>query len=496
VYKLLLCVRYLQTRYLAFICIVSVMLGVATLIVVNAVMSGFSTKLKDRLHGVLSDVVIDTERMDGFAKYDRDGRLVFDQNGQVVGLSPAEMIAAIKQYPDLWDRIEAVTPTIEVFAILQFNMQGQRQSKPVKVIGVDPAGRAAVGGFSEYLVRQNNAPAPSFDLTPKALEQHEKNKRMWNGPPVQAAPPPKRVPMPGEIPPPDEDVMKAGMPQPKLHGVIPGYSLAHFRFRNADGVVVEEAVLKEGDDVTIVTIGGGEIKPVWGTFLVADYMKTEMSEYDASFVYVPLDQLQAIRGMQDRCTALQIKLKNYERDKFFVTAELRKLFPYPDVRVDSWEERQGPLLSAIEVERGILNLLLFMIVGVAGFSILAIFTMIVSEKYRDIGIMKSLGASNRGVMAIFVGYGLLLGAVGVALGTVLGLTITEHINEIEKFLTSLSGRALFPRDVYYFKEIPTNVDPLSVAAVNVGAVGIAILFSLLPAWRAARLHPVRALRFE
>jgi lipoprotein-releasing system permease protein len=78
----------------------------------------------------------------------------------------------------------------------------------------------------------------------------------------------------------------------------------------------------------------------------------------------------------------------------------------------------------------------------------------------------------------------------------MGLCITRHINWIETFLTKMSGRALFPRDVYYFKEIPTNVDPLSVAAVNLGAVAIAALFSLLPAWRAARLHPVRALRFE
>jgi lipoprotein-releasing system permease protein len=516
VYKLLLCVRYLKTRYLAFICIVSVMLGVATLIVVNAVMSGFSTKLKTRLHGILSDVVIDTERMDGFAKIEkrsrkdwsrealaRDPRVLgirsemADEYELVVALSPKEMMDRIDAIPELRARIDAISPTIEVFAILQFNFQGQKQSKPVKVIGIDPKSRTEVGGFSEYLVRQNGSAAPTFDLTPEALKQHEKNKweRDWNaGAPI--APKLPRIPMPGDIPEPDPDIMKAGMPAPELHGVIPGYSLAHFRFRNEHGQVVEEAVLKPGDDVTIVTVGGGEIKPVWGTFLIADYMKTEMSEYDASFVYVPLHQLQAIRGMQDRCTALQIKLTNYEADKIFVTNELRKLFPYPDVRVDSWEERQGPLLSAIEVERSILNILLFMIVGVAGFSILAIFTMIVSEKYRDIGIMKSLGASNRGVMSIFVGYGLLLGAVGVALGTVLGLTITDHINQIEKFLTDLSGRALFPRDVYYFKEIPTNVDPLSVTAVNVGAVAIAVLFSLLPAWRAARLHPVRALRFE
>lgn len=495
-YKLLLCVRYLQTRYLAFICIVSVMLGVATLIVVNAVMSGFSTKLKVRLHGVLSDVVIDTERMDGFIRYDDKGRPVFDQTGQVAGLSPREMMARIEANPALMSRIEAMTPTIEVFAILQFNFQGQRQSKPVKVIGIDPAGRAAVGGFSEYLIRQHDSAKPNFDLTPAALQQHEKNKLERDGPAIAPPPPLRRPLLPSEIPEPDDQTMKAEMPVAKLYGVIPGYSLAHFRFRNDQGQVVNEAVLKEGDDVSIVTVGGSELKPVWGTFLVSDYLQTEMSEYDASFVYVPLEQLQAIRGMQDRFTALQIKLRNYEADKLFVTSELRKLFPYPDMRVDSWEERQGPLLSAIEVERGILNLLLFMIVGVAGFSILAIFTMIVSEKYRDIGIMKSLGASNHGVMSIFVGYGFLLGTVGCVLGTLLGLTITEHINEIEAFLTQMSGRALFPRDVYYFKEIPTNVDSLSVAAVNLGAVAIATLFSLLPAWRAARLHPVRALRFE
>jgi len=148
------------------------------------------------------------------------------------------------------------------------------------------------------------------------------------------------------------------------------------------------------------------------------------------------------------------------------------------------------------VEKGILNLLLFMIIGVAGFSILAIFTMIVSEKYRDIGIMKSLGASNRGVMSIFVCYGLLLGLVGCVLGTACGLLITDDINELEAFLTRVTGQAVFPRDVYYFKEIPTNVEAAHVLLVNVGAIGVAVLFSLLPAWRAARLHPVRALRFE
>jgi len=497
VYKLLLCVRYLQTRYLAFICIVSVMLGVATLIVVNAVMSGFSTKLKDRLHGVLSDVIIDTDRMDGFDLQDVNGK----------SLTPDQIIQKIKDSP-AGPKIEAITPTIEVFAILQFNFRGQMLTKPVRLIGIDPEGRASVGGFKEYLVRQKDGSAPpSFELTPEALKQHEHNRRQReraSALEVPNVPMPKAlVPDPNAIPEPDEKAMTQDMPVAKPHGVIPGFTLAHFRFRDDKGVVVEEAALKPGDDVTIFTVGGlpgaegARMRPVWGTFLVADYLKTEMSEYDQSFVYVSLEQLQQLRTMEGRCTAFQIKLKNYETDKVVVADALREIFdPRTGARVATWEEHQGSLLAAIEVEKSILNLLLFMIVGVAGFSILAIFTMIVSEKYRDIGILKSLGASNHGVMSIFVGYGFLLGTVGCCLGTAMGLWITDHINEIEMFLTKVTGKAVFPRDVYYFKDIPTNIEVSSVVLVNVGAIAIATLFSLLPAWRASRLHPVRALRFE
>jgi lipoprotein-releasing system permease protein len=474
------------------------MLGVATLIVVNSVMSGFSTKLKDRLHGVLSDVVIDTDVSTGFPE------------------PPAVMIDKIMK-SDAGKHIEAVSPTVEVFAILQFRFRESVITKPVKLIGVGPT-RAAVGGFSEYLVRQKDHSSPSFDLTPKALQRLDAIRRRREAedvlrlpdPPARPGvaapedalrlpdPPPFRpvVPQANALPEPGLADMTQGMPPPKLHGAVLGYTIAHFRFRNEHGQVVEEVALGEGDDVTITTVGTADLKPVWGTFLVTDYVKTEMSEYDQSFVYVSLEQLQKLRGMGDRCTALQIKLKNYAADKEYVTRELRKLYPYADVRIATWEEHQGPLLAAIDVERGILNLLLFMIVGVAGFSILAIFTMIVSEKYRDIGILKSLGASSGGVMSIFLGYGLLLGTVGCALGTALGLWITANINAIEQRLTQWTGTAVFPRDVYYFKEIPTNTDPASVALVNLGAIAIAVVFSLLPAYRAARLHPVRALRFE
>ena len=131
--------------------------------------------------------------------------------------------------------------------------------------------------------------------------------------------------------------------------------------------------------------------------------------------------------MGNRVTHIQIKLKDYSKAAL-VQAELRKLFPDDYAyQINTWEQKQNSLLQAVDIERGLLNLLLFMIVGVAGFCILAIFSTIVREKTRDIGILKSLGASNRGVMQIFLGYGLLLGLIGAGLGTALGLV--DHVQD-------------------------------------------------------------------
>src|SRR4051812_36643046 len=130
-YKLLLCWRYLLTRYLALVCIISVMLGVATLIVVNSVMSGFSTKLRERLHGLLSDVVIEAQFYEGFA--DPEGKM-----------------AMIREDPWLHEHIQAMAPTLEIFAMLQFRVNGSSIVRTVRLIGIDPELRAQVGGFSQH----------------------------------------------------------------------------------------------------------------------------------------------------------------------------------------------------------------------------------------------------------------------------------------------------------------------------------------------------------
>ena len=148
------------------------------------------------------------------------------------------------------------------------------------------------------------------------------------------------------------------------------------------------------------------------------------------------------------------------------------------------------------MEKRILNLLLFLIIAVAGFGILAIFYMIVVEKTRDIGILKSLGAPGRGVMGIFLAYGLSLGMVGSGVGMAAGLLFVRYINEIAAGLGWLTGRPVFDPSIYYFYKIPAIVVPQTIAWIVAGALMIAVAASILPARRAARLHPVEALRYE
>ena len=477
-YKLLLCWRYLKTRYLALACIISVTLGVATLIVVNSVMSGFSTKLRDRLHGLLSDVVIEAHGMEGFA-------------------DPKGKMARIRAHPFLGPRIQAMDATLETFAMLQYqHFGGEWVTRPVRLIGVDPKARAQVGGFKEYLVNPANKKNPSFEV-PEAVRKYFEQREQES---IERQRLTKLPANPEDIPPPQPPPSEIKIP----HGVVVGNLIGNLRVPSKDPLKKydEYAVIKPGDQVILVTAGivqtpeGPKLNAVNDRFVVVDYFQSEMSDYDANYVFVSLDYLQHLRTMENRATTIQIKLKNYDQDADRVVKELKALFENDLVSVNTWEGKQGALLAAINVEKGILNVLLFLIIAVAGFGILAIFSMIVTEKTRDIGILKALGASNGGVMKIFLGYGLLLGVVGSGLGTVIGVTLTENINTVEHWLGEVTGHKLFDPGVYYFTQIPTDIQAWTVFMVNVGAVLIAVLFSVLPALRAAMLHPVRALRYE
>lgn len=466
-YKYLLCWRYLRTRYIALASIISVMLGVATMIVVNSVMAGFSNEMRDRLHGILSDVVVEPA-------YDIDGFYNVD-----------EVMARIEEAAG--KDIEAMAPAMETFGLMKFQYANQSFTRQVQLIGIRPEERARTGEFAKYVVNpKGERMRPSFEV-PESLR-------------MRAAPAGRVL---QETPPGDafEQVLREqSQVQVPDQGAIIGWALGTM---HRDGK--DEILIPPGATIRLVyPKATSKPEPGYDTYTVVSYFKSGMSENDATHVYVPLEQFQKARMLIDPQTRhgavnqIQIKARpgvNLDQLRDKLQPALERLRPWY-FRVATWEDKQGPLLAAVAIEQSILNMLLFFIIAVAGFGILAIFSMIVVEKTRDIGVLKALGASTAGVRGIFLGYGLLLGGVGSGVGMIGGLLFVAKINWIEKQLSWITGRKVFDDSIYYFNKIPTLVEPWTVFWIVAGALLIAAAASVWPAQRAARLHPVRALRFE
>ena len=334
-YKLLLCVRYLRTRYLAFVCIVSVMLGVATLIVVNAVMSGFSTKLKDRLHGLLSDVVVDTDRIDGFDVLDDDpaDERPLMRRADRRKIRPARPATAI----------EAMTPDASRSSpCSSSSYRGQTiVTKPVRLIGIDPEGRAAVGGFAEYLVRQKDAPHAELRPDPGGAASSTSGTRAGRAQDARDVPPTRRSRSRScrtrtrSREPDDGRRCRRTCPSRSCTASILGYAHRPLPLpRRARAGGRGGGARSRATTSTITTVGGGRsCKPVWGT------LPRRRLPQDGDERVRPELRLRAARpaaaasaAWRAACTAFQIKLKNYDQDKELVDGRAaRSCSRTPDV---------------------------------------------------------------------------------------------------------------------------------------------------------------------
>jgi lipoprotein-releasing system permease protein len=442
------------------------------------------------------------------------------------------------------EAIEGMTATVVVPAMLNFRYGDQWITRQVQLIGIDEATQSQVSDFSKYLQHPDNRNKMSFQLRdggydtrdhqagPEAGERPQMKGAGWERRRLLAEEQQSkkttsdRAPLPeaaegaaggnagqGEIVDPfsvrpnTADPFAAGRksaepvfdPAKDQHtGVVLGIVMASLRLPSGE----EKFLVLPGDDVKLTfPTSGTPPKISSDEFTVVDFYECKMAEYDSSFVFVPIRKLQEMRGMIDPATgvgmfnSIQIKLKpgydgNEVRDKLAATFA-RELYV-----VQTWRDKQGPLLAAVQMETAILNVLLFLIIAVSGFGILAIFFMIVVEKTRDIGVLKSLGASGAGIMGIFLSYGLSLGVVGSGAGLAIGLYMVKHINDFALLLGKITGRPVFDPSIYYFYRIPTIVDPWTIGWIVLGALAIAVLASVLPALRAALLRPVEALRYE
>lgn len=585
-YKLLLIWRYLLTRRIALVSVVSVTLGVATMIVVNAVMLGFSREMENRIHGALSDVTISSRSsLRGFD--DVDSRI-----------RDAYKIAG--------DMIEAVTPTVATPGLMSYDFGGGEViTRQVQIVGIDAVTNEKVTAVAQYLQHPENRRHLSFNLyedgydiqnplfgedgtvRPRLADAGWKKRRAdaeyaryrWqeqerqreiylksskpsSAPPIEEGvldyaaqnaaainankneetdpyaaalanmpttpvepideeaveetaeeEPSSEVPMQIVGTPFDgfEEFEKEADPAVTQEtgaivgvGLVSGMRRKHLNPETGKEEMRESLSRLPGDDVTLSFLAADAQNSaptiVYDRFTVVDLYECRMAEYDDSFVFVPIEKLQFLRRMiaadgTKMATQLLIKAKpgvkiEDLRDKLRNSED----FPEQLYDIETWKDQQATTLAAVAMELSILNVLLFLSIAVAGFGILAIFFMIVVEKTRDVGILKSLGASGNGIMQIFLFYGLTLGVIGAGLGMALGFWFVANIQSVADFLSRIMGHEVFDPTIYMFHQVPAIVEPSTVFWIVVGSLFIAVASSVLPALRAARLKPVDALR--
>jgi lipoprotein-releasing system permease protein len=274
-------------------------------------------------------------------------------------------------------------------------------------------------------------------------------------------------------------------------------------FDEGQGVLIgrrlaDQLTVHAGEPVTLVAPRGAVTPmgtmPRIKTYKVAGVFEIGMSEYDLGFVFMPLPEAQAYFNRAGDVTAIEVYVDNPDQIDFYrkaITAAAGR-----PVFIVDWRQRNATFFSALQVERNVMFLILTLIVLVAALNIVSGLIMLVKDKGPDIGIMRTMGASQGSVMRIFLIAGASIGVVGTLVGLVSGVLICQRLEAIRQFLSWLTSTELFPPTLYFLSRLPAEMDPAETTAVVVMALALSLLATLYPSWRAARLDPVEALRYE
>ncbi len=528
-YSIILCLQYLLRRRLTILSTIGVLLGVGTLVVTLAVMSGFLKEIRKASRGGLSDVIIESD-IAGFPYYD-------------------ELADEIRKHPNVVD----ATPVVQLFGLARISADphtryaGAVTSRVSVIIGVRPDEFARVSQFTDFVTTPTDtSPETGQPLPPDFEVDDEVVLRMY-----RRLQPYLLVSRMSD----DEllmlfrsslrlsddlerdaliDRMRQWIEEEHLGGdspvgCIPGIELVSYDPPEVSQQVdpnSEKLLLADiGSEIVLTTLPitssgdldtmGRNVSPQMGAYTIVNHFKSRLYEFDQKNIYIPFTEAQRLGRLGEtptelgtmapaRASQLLIRLKDYGQARESISefrqiyAQLRPGDPYKHrfLTFSTWEEKQAMILGVVQMQRNLMIILLGLIILVAGFLIGATLSMIVKEKTRDIGIMKSLGASDTGVAGIFLLYGFIIGAVGSVLGLVAGLVFVARIDRIADFLSSLLGYPVFPPQAYGFDRIPRDVDPVANATVVIGAILVAVCCSAVAAWRASRMQPVEALRYE
>ena len=255
--------------------------------------------------------------------------------------------------------------------------------------------------------------------------------------------------------------------------------------------------LEIGDELTLMSPSGVQTiigsMPKQKTFIVNSIFNSGLAEFDNNIAFIELNVLEEFFEYDPNERNLEIYLKN---PKNIDSQKLIVKQVFDDEFVFSWADMNSSLFSALKVERNVMFIILSLIIIVAAFNIISGLTILVKNKTRDIAILKSIGVLNKSIIKIFFLVGVIIGTSATIFGIFLGVTFSIYIENFRQFLSSVFNISLFPEEIYFLSKMPSEINPTSIILISVCSIIITILVSIFPAFKAARLDPIKSLKYE